>query len=99
MILSNRGDGIPDSTPMQWRPDMERCQYCITNQEHSQWAHEEAIEAYHVSQEQYGEGAYDYMAIQINPPVERKGADDRHSIQTGGNGRSGYSMKQVLAMI
>ena len=99
MILSDRGDDRPDSTPMQWRPDLERCQYCITNQEHSQHAHEDAIDGYYQTLEAHGNIKQESYSIQINPPVVGVGSNDRHSIKTRSNSKSGYSMAQVLAMI
>ena len=41
---------VNDQTPPQLKPD-SRCKYCAESTPHSQWAHEDAVEAYFVEED------------------------------------------------
>jgi len=90
----------PDETPQQWRPDLERCHLCLTNQPHSQWAHEAAIEQSYQQEELDGYIKQSRYSIQLDEPVVESGSSDTKSVKVRDNGiASGFTMNQVLAMI
>ncbi len=39
-----RGNPAVDTTPQQWFIDLRRCRHCRDGEEHSEWAHEDAVE-------------------------------------------------------